>query len=87
MSDGAVHEKKYVSLYLENLDFPIMRAGWQVKKIFLHYTFKQKRFKKDCIILNQKSTQKAKHSIDKKFLTISNNSNFKYLIAEIIKEL
>ena len=43
------------------------RAGWLVTKIYSLYTFEQESFKRDYIIMNQKSRQKAKDSVEKDF--------------------
>ena len=65
---------KFIPLYFEHLNFLFKRAGWQVTKIYSHYTFEQERFKEDLIILNKKSRQKAKIDIEKDFLKHLNNS-------------
>ena len=36
---ATMSEKEFIPLYLEHLNFLIKRAGWQVTKIYLHYTF------------------------------------------------
>ena len=43
-------------MYLEDLAFCIKRAGWKVTKIHAHLTFEQSRFKRDFILMNQKSS-------------------------------
>ena len=55
-----------------------MRAGWFVTKIYSHYTFEQEYFKKQFILMNQRSRQNAKNSIEKYFYKLMNNSNFGY---------
>ena len=50
------------------------RAGWLVTKIYSLYTFEQESFKRDYIIMNQKSRQKAKDSVEKDFFKILNSS-------------
>lgn len=54
-----------------------MRCGWKVTKLYSHFTFKQSRFKKDFISMNQKSQQKVK-TIEKDFYKLLNNANFGY---------
>ena len=63
-------------MYLEHLVFVIKRAGWKVTKIHAHLTFKQKTFKRNFILMNQKSRQESKNSIEKDYYKLMNNSNF-----------
>ena len=42
-------------IYLEHLSFLIKRARWEVTKIYPHWTFEQKRFKKYFTLMNQTS--------------------------------
>ena len=65
-------------MYLEDLVFCIKRAGWKVTKIHSHITFEQARFKQKFILMNQKSRQQSKNSIEKDFYKLMNNSNFGY---------
>ena len=65
-------------MYLEQLAFVIKRAGWKVTKLKSHYTFEQDLFKKDFILMNQRSRQNAKNAIEKNFYKLMNNSNFGY---------
>ena len=67
--------KKFIPLYLENLRFLIKRAGWVVTKLYLHFTFEQDAFKKDFVLMNQKSRKNAKNSIEKDFYKLMNNAN------------
>ena len=60
---------------LEDLTFCIKRAGWKVTKIHTHFTYKQSRFKRDFILMNQKSRQLSKNDVEKDFFKIMNNSN------------
>ena len=39
--------------------------------------FEQSQFKQDFVVMNQKSGQKAKNSIEKDFYKLMNNSNFR----------
>ena len=63
-------------MYLENLAFCIKRAGWKVTKIHAHLTFEQSRFKRDFILMNQKSRQQSKNDVKKDFFKLMNNSSF-----------
>ena len=56
--------------------FLVIRAGWQVTYIYAHYTFEQSKFKKDFVIMNQKSRQTAATKVEKDFYKLLNNSNF-----------
>ena len=75
---AAMLKKKFISLYLEHLAFVIKRVGWKVTKTHAHLTFEQKRFKKDFILMNQKSIQESKNNVKKDFYKLMNNSNFGY---------
>ena len=68
--------KKFIPLYLEDLRFLIKRAGWVVTKLYSHFTFEQDAFKKNFVLMNQKSRQNAKNSIEKDFYKLMNNANF-----------
>ena len=67
-----------VPIYLEELKFAIVRCGWKVTKLYKHYYFVQKRFKRDFIFMNQKSRQEAKNKIESDFFKLLNNANFGY---------
>ena len=71
-------KKKFIPLYLEDLVFLIKRVGWTVTKIHSHLTFEQSRFKRNFILMNQKSRQKSKINVEKDFYKLMNNSNFGY---------
>ena len=71
-------EKQFIPLYLEHLLFLIRRAGWKVAKIYAYYTFDQGRFKRDFILMNQRSRQQTKKSVEKDFFKLLNNANFGY---------
>ena len=71
-------KKIFLPMYLEDLVFCIRRAGWKVTKIHVHLTFEQKRFKQKFILMNQKSWQESKNSVEKDFYKLMNNSNFGY---------
>ena len=65
-------------MYLEELLFCIKRAVWKVAKIHSHITFEQGKFKQKFILMNQKSRQQSKSSVEKDFYKLMNNSNFGY---------
>ena len=68
-------EKKFVALYAKDLHFLITRAGWLVTRTYQHYTFKQEKFKKDFVVMNQKAQQHATSSVERDFYKLLNNSN------------
>ena len=70
--------KKFMPLYLEDLKFLITRCCWKATKIYLHYSFEQSRFKRDFMLMNQKSRQNARNTIEKDLLKLINNANFGY---------
>ena len=73
---ASMDEKKFISLYAEHLHFLVTRAGWLVTKIYQHFTFEQSKFKKDFVVMNQKSRQKATSSVERDFYKLLNNANF-----------
>ena len=75
-SHATMFPKKFIPLYLEDLRFLIKRAGWVVTKLYSHFTFEQDAFKKNFVLMNQKSRQNAKNSIEKDFYKLMNNANF-----------
>ena len=68
--------KKIIPLYAEHLYFLIKRVGWLVTHIYEHYTFEQPKFKKDLIVMNQKSSQKNTTFVKRVFFKLLNNFNF-----------
>ena len=68
--------KTFIPLYLEDLAFIIKRYGWSVTKIHKHLTFDQAPFKKNFILMNQKSRQQSKTNTEKDFYKLMNNANF-----------
>ena len=60
-------EKIYIPLYVEDLYFLTARAGWEVTKIYKHYTFKQDKFKKDFVVMNQNARKTANSKVEKDF--------------------
>ena len=75
-SHATMFPKKFIPLYLEDSRFLIKRAGWIVTKLYSHFTFEQDTFKKDFVLMNQKSRQNAKNSIENDFYKLMNNANF-----------
>ena len=70
--------KNFLPVYLEDLVFCIKRAGRKVTKIHSHLTFEQSRFIKNFILMNQKSRQESKNSVEKDFYKLMNSPNFGY---------
>ena len=60
------------------MSFLINGAGCKVTNLNSHYSFDQERFKRNFILINQKSRQNAKNSIEKDFFKLMNNANFGY---------
>ena len=56
---ATIDEKIAIPLYAEHLHFLLSRYGWRVIKIGGHYTFEQKKFKRDFVVMNQVSRQKT----------------------------
>ena len=52
---------------------------WKVTKIYSHYSFEQSHFKRDFVLMNQKSRQNTKNAIEKDFFKLMNNANFGYV--------
>ena len=75
-SHATLFPKKYIPLYIEDLQFLIKRAGWIVTKLYSHFTFEQGKIKKDFVLMNQCARQNAKNDIEKFFYKLMNNSNF-----------
>ena len=69
-------EKIYFPLYAEDLYFLTTRTGWEVTKIYEHYTFKQDRLKKDFVVMNLNAGKTANSKVEKDFYKLLNNSNF-----------
>ena len=59
------YSKQVQPLHLEHLKILIGRAGWKVTKLYVHYTFEQEKFKKDFILMNQRSRLTAINSVKK----------------------
>ena len=75
-SHATLLPKTCIPLYIEDLRFLIKRSGWKVTKLYSHFTFEQDTFKKDFVLMNQKSRQNAKNNIEKDFYKLMNNANF-----------
>ena len=56
---STMDEKKFFPLYREHIHFLMTRAGWLVTNIYQYFTFEQAKFKKDFVVMNQKSKEKA----------------------------
>ena len=54
------------------------RADCLVTKIYSHFNFDQERFKRDFILMNQRSSQNAKKSVEKDVFKLLKNTNFGY---------
>ena len=67
-----------IPIYAEHLHFLWLRCGWRVTKITGHYMFQQKKYKRDFVIMNQLSRQKAQTDMEKDFYILMNNANFGY---------
>ena len=76
-------KKKFQPMYLEQLCFAINRAGWFVTKIYSHYTFEQECFKKEFILMNQRSKQNAKNNFKKDFYKLMINQISDMIVATI----
>ena len=60
---STLKDKIYVTLYAEDLYFLTSRAGWKVTKIYDHSTFKQDRFKRDFVVMDQNARKSAKTKV------------------------
>ena len=69
-------EKQIILLYAEHLHFLVTKASLLVTKIYEQYTFEGSKFKRDFVIMNQNSRQKATSSVEKDFYKLLNNANF-----------
>ena len=69
-------DKIFVTLYAKYLHFLVPRVGWLVTYIYAHYTFYQSKFKRDFVVMNQKSRQTASSKVEKGFYKLLRNSNF-----------
>ena len=67
-----------IPLCLEHLTFLIKRPGWFVTKIYSHFIFEEERFKKEFMLMNQRSRQATSNPVEKDFFKLLNNSNFGY---------
>ena len=61
---STLEEKKFIPLYAEHLYFVIKRVGWLVTKIYEYYSSEQAKFKREFVIMNQKSRQKASTPVE-----------------------
>ena len=51
---ATMFKKNFQLMHCKQMFFPVVRAGWKVTKIYLHYTYEQERYKRDFILMNQK---------------------------------
>ena len=65
-------------MYLEQLCLAINIAHWSVTKIYSHYTFEQECSIKKFHLMNQRSRQNVKNSIETDLYKLMNNSIFGY---------
>ena len=72
----SMDEKKFIPLYAEHLHFLVARAVWLITKIYQHFTYEQSNFKKDFVVMNQKSRRKGTSSFKCDFYKLLNNANF-----------
>ena len=63
-----LNKKIFVSLYAEDLFFLTTRAGWKVTKIYDLYTFRQSRFKRDFVVMNQNAQKNCKNKSGERLL-------------------
>ena len=75
-SHATLFPKTCIPLYIEDLRFLVKQAGWKVTKLYSQFTFEQDTFKKDFVLMNQKSRQNAQNDIEKDFYKLMNNANF-----------
>ena len=75
-SHATMFLKKFIPLYLEDLRFLIITAGWIITKLDSHFTVEQDCFKKKFLLSNQKLRQNEKNDIEKKNYKLMNNANF-----------
>ena len=75
---GTIDEQIVIPLYAEHLHFLLLGCGWRVNKIRGHYMFEQNKFKRDFVIMNQVSKQKAQTDMEKDFYKFMNNANVGY---------
>ena len=75
---ATMDEKIVIPLYTEHLYFLLSKCGWRVSKIRRHYRFEQKKSKRDFVIKNQVSRQKAYTGMEKDFYKLMNNADFGY---------
>ena len=64
---ATLRKKIFVTIYAGDLLFLATGAGWKVTKIYDHYTFKQARFKRDFVVMNQNSRKISKTKVEKDF--------------------
>ena len=76
-----IQKKKRFPMYVDHIQFLKQRAGWKVTNVHNFYTFKQKNFKKEFVLGNQRARQEAvakNDNVQGNFYKLMNNSNFSY---------
>ena len=61
---STLQEIKFIPLFAEHVHFLIRRAGWLVSTVSEHCTLGQANFKKEFVVMNQKSRQKATSPVE-----------------------
>lgn len=59
-----MEKKVFIPLYYEHINFLVKRASWTVTKIYSQYTLEKERFKKNFLLMNQNTCQRAKSSVE-----------------------
>ena len=54
---STLQDIKHISLYAEHLHFLFKRFGWLVTHVYEHFTFEKSKFKKDFVVMNQRTGQ------------------------------
>ena len=72
---STLDDKKFIPFYAEHIHFLVKRSRWLVTATYQHFTFEQTKFKKNFVILNQKSRQKATSLVERDFYKLLKNAN------------
>ena len=48
-----MEKKIFIPHYAEHFYFLVTRCGWEMNRIYAHYTFEQSKFKMAFLIMNQ----------------------------------
>ena len=71
---ATMFKKRFEPMYLEQVFFAVVRAGWKITKMYTQ----QEKFKKKFSLMNQKSRENAKIYFENDFYKLMNNSNFAF---------